>query len=814
MDMKRLLAATTLLLLPATAVLAQEAGRYRTDGGVWTGLQQFDNDTDSSKLEEYRDFRDGAYVPRLRLDVFDTATGRFLDLSATNVPRDDQDLRLLAGGPGTWRLEADWSEIPHLLSNKARTPYFDRGNGLFDVPATIPITFKKLNTGAPDAPGVRASDELIAAFAQSALRPTELGTQREGAAVRLQYTAIDAIKLRLGYTNQGKSGRQVGYGPIGDRPPRTLNIQLAEPVDQRTQDVRVEAEHIGKRYQAQLSYEYSDFANSIDTFTWQNVFANPATGSTFDVWDRAVSAFGRRPPSPDNQYQSATVTLGAELPWDSHLTASAAYGRMEQDQSLLPYSFHSNALANPDLPRSTAQARIDTTHLSADYTVGWSRLNLRAHFRYYDLDNQTPESNWQYVTQDTSNLNGTVSFKNKRVSLAYAYRRRDEGLDATWRLGFWGGALGLGYEREDVDRRYREADTGENRLKASFRARPANGVSLRAGYLYSDRDGDYDPLVTRASYWYAPAEAGTDADNPRFAFSNHPDMRRFDVSDRVRQQLDLAATLTRSAFSASASIRHRKDDFDSGVAPSQPLLGTGVREENATSPGDQLGLLDHERLRYSLDLVYAPGDRWSVNAFGSWETAQSRQRGLEFNENNKQNPSAVATAPLGPWTRAGSQWTTDLDDGTRSFGVGGSYVLVPDRLTLAASYTLSRSRVEIGYAGFGVTNWDGTPFPDNHEFAFRTPPEISHDTDVVDLTLNYRVDERLEVGVGYLYDRFDIRDWQQETGTPWFESVGSEFLLRDTSRSHQWGNRLFNLGSYLAPQYKAHVGYVTLAYRF
>ena len=43
---------------------------------------------------------------------------------------------------------------------------------------------------------------------------------------------------------------------------------------------------------------------------------------------------------------------------------------------------------------------------------------------------------------------------------------------------------------------------------------------------------------------------------------------------------------------------------------------------------------------------------------------------------------------------------------------------------------------------------------------------------------------------------------------------GSEHLLRDTSRSHQWGNRLINLGSYLGPSYEAHFGAVTLTYRF
>jgi len=45
------------------------------------------------------------------------------------------------------------------------------------------------------------------------------------------------------------------------------------------------------------------------------------------------------------------------------------------------------------------------------------------------------------------------------------------------------------------------------------------------------------------------------------------------------------------------------------------------------------------------------------------------------------------------------------------------------------------------------------------------------------------------------------------------ETVGSEFLLRDTSRAFQWENRLFKLGTPLAPDYKAHIGRATLALR-
>jgi hypothetical protein len=135
------------------------------------------------------------------------------------------------------------------------------------------------------------------------------------------------------------------------------------------------------------------------------------------------------------------------------------------------------------------------------------------------------------VTSDTSNLNGTVAYVNKRVNVPYGQDRTSAGLTATYRLSAAKSSLAVGYERDSVDRDHREADTDENRLTATFRARPASWVKLRARYLYGKRDGDYDPFVTREGYWYAPREA-TDLNNPQFTFDNHPDMVRYDVADR------------------------------------------------------------------------------------------------------------------------------------------------------------------------------------------------------------------------------------------------------------------------------------------
>jgi len=812
--MRGFLALLTLLAAAPAALFAQDA--VRTSGRITSGALQVDNSSNSSKLTEFRDLEDDVYLFGLDLEALHPR-GLFLDLSGTNVSRRDQNVRLAVGDVGTWRFDLEWNEIPHDLSNKAQSPYIVREPGLLVVPQPMVITFKKLNTVAADAANVLAQDAVISAYAQAFARPIGFANQTKAGTFELRYDGFEAVDLSVGYTRRTKAGNVLSYGPIGDRPPRTLNIELAEPVNYRTNEVTAAAEYDGGRYQARFEYQLSEFSNDVDVLQWQNVFATPATpGATFDTWDRLIGTFGRRPLPPDNRSHNATFSGGANLPFQGRLSASFSFGRMEQDETLVPYAFQVDRLANASLPRETADARMNTRFFNAEYSIApVRRLDLRAFFRRYDLDNDTPASQWQYVTSDATSLTGTVSFKNKRVSLPYAWDRQNLGLDATWRLGFWGSSLGLGFEREDIGREFREADTEENILRASWRARPAGWLSLRAKYLHGDRDGGvYDWHVTSQSYWYTQAEVGTDQDNPQFTFSNHPDMRRSDVSDRQRDQADFTLGITpTSEFSISTTIGFRQDDFESDVAPVQPLLDTALADREAATPGDQLGLLDNERRQFSVDFFYAPAERVNLNATIGWDSGEATQRGLEFNENNKGNPSTVASAELGPWTRATSQWEAKTDESTRYAGLGGAFEVAPN-VTLSANYTLSLSELDIEYSGFGVTNFNGTPFPPNHQFSFSTPETVQLDSHVGDLRVDFPLIRGVMMQVGYTYDYYKIDDWQQNQAEPWVEPVGTDLLLRDTSRSHQWGNRLFNMGTEKAPGYTAHLGYLSFSYEF
>ena len=831
--MKKTYVLASLLLLAPVVVLAQEEEKkIEGSGEVTVGVRQGTGD-DSSKFNKNRDIDDGFYLDSLWFGVLDPQAGRYLDFSGQDLLQDDQSLRFGFGGYGSWGVVIDRNEIPHNLSNKAKTPYIDQGNGLLTLPSTAAIPNPDL---VPSAAQLTANDAATAAWLADTLHNIELGTQRDKTSATLSLIPGPGdFRFRLSLSDERKDGSNLTYGPIGDRPPRTLNAQLAEPIDYTTQELKFEAEYIQPTWQAMFTYLLSGFENDIDTLRWQNPYVADADGSGYDVWDAAhnVASFGQRALAPDNRYQNVSLALGFDLPMASRLNANVAYGMMEQDETLLPYSTTDFGSATAfgstaELPRTNADTEIDTLLFNADYSINpIDRLNLRAFVRYYDLDNKTPQSQWWYVTDDTitatNATNGETTELNKRVNLAYSYDQMNYGLETAYSFTPGRTTVGLGYEREEIDRDFREANTEENIFKASVKARPTDWVTLRAKYLYGDRDGStyYNNAATNFNYW---GVAPTSSENPVNSFNNHPDMRRFDVSDRERDQFDLAATIMPTeTVDFTASYRYQKDDYDSGVTATQPLLASGNGEDPADdvaiTPGDQLGLLERETQRYALDASYAPTDRLTLSAFGAREIIESTQRGLEFNEGNKLDPTDIAaTNDLGPWTRETSQWMAVTDDKTNTIGLGIGYEIIPGKLRLATDYSYSQGKVDIEYSGFGTISSanPSVTLADNTQYAFRSPETVTHKQYNLNATLEYQFVKSLVLGLHYIYDRYKISDWMQEADTPWYESVGSEYLLRDTSdaTSTQWGNRLINLGSYLGPSYEAHYSAITLTYRY
>lgn len=812
--MRRTIALLGFALVPG---IASAQGATKAGGQVTVGTQQVENNTNSSKFSEYRDLQYDRVPLALQFSGLDSA-GRFVRLFGTDLGRKDQEFGLSIGMPRGFRLTGSWNDQPHNLSNKAVTPYVETRPGVLDLPGTMAITFKKLATAAADAPNVVRMDTIASAFVRSMAKPTDLENIIRTGAVELRFNGIQALDLSVGYRHRARSGNRIGYGPIGDRPPRTLNFQFAQPIKDATGDLTFAAEYVRPLFQVRGEYLVSQYENEIDVLQWRNAWASAPAGATFDTWDRTVAVWGRRSLDPDNRYQNARLSGGIALPFDSRLTVSAARGSMKNDITLLPYAYQMDVVADKTLPRSTADALVYTTNYTADYFIApLQRLNVRAFFRYFDYDNQTESSKWRYVTQDATNLNGTVAYVNKRKNEPFAWARQNLGIETVIRLPVMHSSLTLGAEREQMDREHRQvAEMSENIIRAGFRARPVRWAAIRANVSRGMREAEeYDWRSPSESYWYEATDNPNNND-PKNSFEDHPDMRKFDMANRQRDRADFTLTLTPIRnLVFSTGLRYRKDDFDSDVVPIAPLENLPVADRAALTPGQQLGLLNSESRRVNFDVTWTPTERLGLNASYGIDAIKSDMKSIEFNENNKKNPSAINTAMLGPWTRAGSIWSADFDDQTRYAAVGGSYEILPGKLTATANYTGSLANLALGYAGFGLVSFDGvTPLPTSHEFAFQPPPDVKQRTHSANFAFELPFGKNIGGRLGWQFESYSLSDWQQGTGTTGFETVGTDLLLRDTSRSHQWGNRLLNMGPYLAPGFTGHSVFIGLNYRF
>ncbi|HXG58236.1 MAG TPA: MtrB/PioB family outer membrane beta-barrel protein [Thermoanaerobaculia bacterium] len=820
--MKKLTVIIALILFPS-ALLAQAENMSE----VVTAVQGVDQ-VDSAKFNEYRDLDTGFYLYSLRYRGYEADSARFLELRGNQVGRDDQHIAVEAGKYGSWGVTAEWNSLVHRLTNDAFSPYSFSGKNRLVVPEVVGILTTTADGRKYLNPDAAVNDQKIASFLSRNLHELpELGTQRQRGTLVLQYAPAASIEARLSLTQETKEGEKISYGPIGDRPPRTLGVEIPEPIDTTSRELHFEAAWAARRVDVQFEFSAPTFENDIDTFVWQNMYAGPDSDGaadynndvilagavgTNDIFRRAVSTFGQRALFPDNNATNAMLTVGFGGPMSGRGTVTAALGRMEQDQDLLPYSYSSltkdwNSVAK--LPRLSAGAEINTTLVDAQYDFKpAARFNVRPYFRSYKLDDDTPEARWQYVTQDAASPTGGVSYKNKRVNLRYGFERRSFGIETTWAPARTAN-FGLVLQRESVDRDHREAQTDENMLRATASLRPLSWLNLRARYTFGDRNSsEYDWRSAASSYWYDPAEVN-DHDNPRFTFYNHPDLRRFDVSDRRRRDFDLSASLTPApALGFSISWATRDDDYDSDVRPVRPMAGTGFESEDAQTLGRQLGLLARSSGVLSFDANWAPGDRYTLTAFASIEAVDTDQRGMGFNEDRKMENQALYVGQAGQaFIDPANIWDTKGEDRTRTLGIGGSFAVIPERLDVFADYAYSRGTTDLHYSGFGADAPLTTAY-----YAFRTPETAEHTQHTANVRFEYRVSERIAVGLRYLYEEFDTTDWMQGPIGGWAETVGSDYFLRDTTRDNRWGNRFVRMAGYLAPSYSTNVASLTVRY--
>jgi MtrB/PioB family decaheme-associated outer membrane protein len=672
-------------MLPSTAAFANAAddwwyfhGDIEFGGRFFANNPQKDGLASSGqkalgKYYEYSTIKPGAFVGGW-LEA-GTKNGLYkFDLLGDNVGYSDQRIELNGSKAGEFYFSGSWDQTPHVYSTNAQTLYSGLGTNSLTLPAGLANTLYG-NCGQPTGcANPAAAQQNIA----NNLYTTELGIRRDTAAVDLRWTPDSTWDVQVAYSNMHRTGSQVDGIAFG---PGTSNIgvaQVPKPVNDTTQNFALSGEYSGvspwgQSLSVKLGYGGSIYTDKWNSYTVDDPFcsnANTGLGGSQPGLCGPTSANGGNmyAPSalvslwPSNQSNGFNATFGADLPAKSRYMGTVTYTMMRQNDAFTAFTNNPtpylNGNPNPTLPASSLNGAINTilsnNVLTTDIT---STLKSKLSYRYYDMQNNTPELLFNdFILTDTTSANNRSTAYAPVQSLSIAYTKQNAGADLNWRpdnhwnLGGSYGWEGYNWTRADVNA------TNEHQGKAFIDYKPWVWLAARATWMTSDRHYDtYDYRGYVGNFQWADASCQSAAGcGSQYSTA----MRQFYLDNRLRNAGKLAIAV----------------DLEPGFTITPTF---GYQEDSYSISATEAGLTRTQSIKSGVELAYA------INAYSNILLSY-------MNEQNRQNLKYTTASSSSPMTAA-TTWHSDIRDRVNTFTATVNWGAIPEKLDLRFSYALSLS---------------------------------------------------------------------------------------------------------------------------
>jgi MtrB/PioB family decaheme-associated outer membrane protein len=630
--------------------------------GKFTGL------TDEG-VEALVDFR---IEKRPQWDSDDTIRWR---IQGWRLGLDSRRLKFDFNQQGTQSFSADYREIPNNRFSDGLTPYRGVGSANLTLPSSWEVA-----PGSSDTRGFLTLDENLASL--------KIDTKRQRLDLSYDRKLGMGWSVNLDYRHETKKGERTLGSPFGSSGGNPRSVILPAPVDWTTDNIEAMFEWGTSRAQFGFGAYASFFSNDEISLTWQNAFGRQAQ------WDESVSypdAQGRMALEPDNSYLQFKAYGGLNLGAATRITADAAFGQMEQDETLLPYTINPNLIVHTPVPRQELDAEIDTTMFNVRLTTQLARrLGIALNYRYDDRDNKTPRDVYPYIGGDSQDQR---PFGDGRINLPYSYREQNGDAIATYRFGGNTRIKG-GVEYSDYQREYSEvSDADEWAWVGGVKIGALEHASFSFDYRNASRDVTAYIGNTPLIESHLPGAVEEDE------FENHPLLRKYFLTDRDREELRFRADFFPAPqFNAGLAVNYYEDDYGEGYFGLNEAKVRLVSVDLGWYPFENVALVGYyTREEYDSDQSsrsFAPGqdadplrnwfaesnddvDTWNLSLSFSDVGADHGWKGFDFGfdftHSNTESEIVVtavtlATKPL-PDLRAKlrsvSAWAT-IDVGTRS----------------------------------------------------------------------------------------------------------------------------------------------------
>lgn len=713
-------------------------------GSIDFGVRGTDTSGDEARYERYRDTRNGGFTRLL----FGRRTDTFLfDGGAENIGyRDQRYFGSYSGGRA--RLNVTWDSTPLNYSYMAATPWLDRTTGSTVTLTLDPATRQLVQSKAPGVLGIPTNAAQLAtpSVYRTLAGAFDLQQRRDTAMLTTSIDARRNLALNLSFATTKKGGTMPWAGAFAFN---NAN-ELALPLDNRTNDFSAALEWSARKGMVRVAWDGSFFNNAYDELVWDNpIRAADYNSGIAPFYDPSGYSNGNGPAqgrmslAPANNLNTVSAMALYKLPSRTSVNGTLSLTRMAQDQALIPWTI--NSVIAPQmhpLERATAEAEVRGINALVNFTTRpWRKFSLSARYRYNDHDNRTPAFDaTEYVRFDAvpEEVGGHTE--------QYDIRRNTLDVNATVNLASFT-ALRFGYGRDAFERAGRVfSDMADDAFRVSLDTSRSQYFSFRTMY---------ERVARRGSGF---------SDHMLDDSGSQPDLRFYDEAERDRDRVSALFVFTPlSMVDITATVATGKDTYNGA--------------------DHYFGLLDNENRSYAIGLNVTPAD---TVAFGF---NAGRDDYSSFQRSRNTNP-----APDAGWTDPARDWTLDNDERINNFDVYLDLTRAIRNTDIRLSWDYSDSDNAFKHDGPRIAALSAIG-------QFRALPNVTNTWNRVRADIRYFFAEKVGVGVGYWYEKFEVSDFATidlpgAPGTPRIDYLGEIYT--------GYGNR----------PYRGSTGFVRLLYVF
>ncbi len=627
-----------------------------------------------------------------------------------------RNLRATSSNQGSWSVGVVYDELRHYITDTYTTPYMGAmGNNVFTLPSNF---------------GTASNTTALNTTQLGAFHPLEISSTRANTTFNSNLIINSRWNVSFDYNHLDQSGAKLmGFGAaaLNGANGEVVSI-LPMPTNWQTDTINLALNWKGDKGHMTGSYFGSLFRNNynqvtFETFGGANTLQNMST-------------------APSNMFHQLNLSGGYAFSDRTKLAGNLSYGRNTQDTGFV---VDPGMMVSP-APRSSLGGLVNNSHGDLKLTDQTTRkLKLTAGIKYDERDNQTSSNiyNFNAISGETGSIanypNTPLSTRKYLVELAgdYALAQRQ--------------SVRVAYAYEDVSRWCNQyavnagypagtncvvaTATKDNRLDATYKLKANDSLDFRLGYLYSDRNSNFDPNAIAAFI-------GTKG-NPVTATTLVPGLNAGDFPGFYPM------------FDASRTEQGPKANVNWQVSDRLSLaLGGKYLEDNYYD--STYGVKNGKFWSLNLDANYLYRENGSVSAYF---TRQSRERTMT---NLQNGPTTTTTATA---TRisvpANGSWNNTLTDDDTTFGLGAKQGgLMHGKLELTGDITYSLGNTNYGtQLNYATTTTTGLTCSDPSIMSCGSLPDIRNAMTQLKLGGAYQVDKNSKVALKYIYQHLNSNDY-------------------------------------------------------